>query len=88
MTPAAQAKDISLIGDIGQNPGFLKGDEFKLQQVLANLIGNAVRHAPGGSQVVVKAKMVDDSVQLIAVITSYSIHYTKLYEPETHLEHH
>ncbi len=65
MTPAAQAKDISLVGDIGQNPGFLKGDEFKLQQVLANLIGNAVRHAPGGSQVVVKAKMVDDSVQLI-----------------------
>lgn len=65
LTPTAQAKDVILAGDISQEPGLIMGDEGKLQQVLANLIGNAIRHSPASSQVTVAASSVQQEVQLV-----------------------
>lgn len=65
LTPLAQAKDVILVGDIGQDPGLIMGDEGKLHQVLANLIGNAIRHTPAGSQVTVEARSEVQEVQLV-----------------------
>jgi len=65
LTPTAKAKEVILAGDIGQEPGLVMGDEGKLQQVLANLVGNAIRHSPAGSQVTVAARSAQSKVQLI-----------------------
>jgi signal transduction histidine kinase len=65
MTPTAQSKGVSLVGDIGQNPGHVEGDEGKLQQVLANLIGNAIRYAPAGTEVILQAGSSREEVNLV-----------------------
>jgi len=65
LTATAQAKGVTLSGDIGGDSVSVMGDEGKLQQVLANLIGNAIRHAPEGSQVTVQARPAGNEVQLI-----------------------
>lgn len=65
MTPTAQSNGVSLVGDIGQNPGHVEGDEGKLQQVLANLIGNAIRHAPAGSKVTLQASSSREEVEVV-----------------------
>jgi signal transduction histidine kinase len=56
---------VILSGDIGRQPGRFRGDEFKLQQVLANLISNAIRHSPAGSQVSVEAQTLEQHVRLV-----------------------
>ena len=65
MTPAAEAKGVILSGDIGETPGFIKGDEYKLQQVLANLISNAIRYTPEGGKVTVENRMAIERVQIL-----------------------
>lgn len=65
MTPTAHSNGVSLVGDIGQNPGHVEGDEGKLQQVLANLIGNAIRHAPAGSKVTLQASSSREEVEVV-----------------------
>jgi signal transduction histidine kinase len=65
LTPTAKAKGVLLVGDIGQEPGLVMGDEGKLQQVLANLVGNAIRYSPGSGQVTVASRAVQNEVQLV-----------------------
>ena len=62
--PTAEARGITLAGDIGRNTGILIGDEGKLQQVLANLIANALRYTPAGKQVTVSARNVGHDIWL------------------------
>ncbi|HSG15666.1 MAG TPA: ATP-binding protein, partial [Anaerolineae bacterium] len=64
LTPAAEAKNIILSGDIGRYTGAIMGDEGKLQQVLANLITNALRYTPAGKTVTVSARAVGQDVWL------------------------
>jgi two-component system, OmpR family, phosphate regulon sensor histidine kinase PhoR len=40
-------------------------DEARLEQVVANLVGNAIRHSPAGSPVEVRADAVDGQVRLV-----------------------
>ena len=49
--PAAMAKDQSLVCEVQNGPIFVHGDKNLLGQVLANLIENALRHTPHGSQI-------------------------------------
>lgn len=65
LMPVAQAKEVTLAGDIGRTQGAIMGDEDKLQQVLANLIGNAIRHTPPGGRVTVKAQASGEEVSLV-----------------------
>jgi signal transduction histidine kinase/FixJ family two-component response regulator len=40
-------------------------DEARLEQVVANLVGNAIRHSPAGSPVEVRADAIDGHVRLV-----------------------
>jgi len=64
MGPSAEAKGVGLVGDIGESTGTIMGDEGKLQQVLANLIANALRYTPAGKKVTVSSQAVDQEVWL------------------------
>ncbi len=65
LTPTAKAKGVLLVGDIGQEPGLVMADEGKLQQVLANLVGNAIRYSPVSGQVTVASRAGQNEVQLV-----------------------
>jgi signal transduction histidine kinase len=62
--PAAEAVGIVLAGDIGRNTGTITADEGKIQQVLANLVANALRFTPSGKRVTVSARAVGADVWL------------------------
>lgn len=65
LKPAAEAKGVTLSGDIGQEPAIVMGDEGKLQQVLANLIGNAIRHTPDGRGVIAAVRPGNGTVHIV-----------------------
>lgn len=64
----AEAKDLTLIQDVPPDLPWLQGDEGKLQRVLVNLLGNAIKFTPEGGTVtlvvrhLVEAKTVEFSV--------------------------
>jgi signal transduction histidine kinase len=51
VTPAAQAKGITLEAHIPPRPPTCETDASRVEQILVNLLGNAVRHAPAESTV-------------------------------------
>ena len=55
-TPAAEAKDIAVRCFIAGDVPNIPGDYDNLQQVLLNLIGNAVKFSPPGGEIVVRVE--------------------------------
>ncbi len=64
MRPAAEQKDIRLEVDIVGAPLQIIGDAQRLEQVLLNLLSNAVRHTPARGTVTVRAWKEDESVHV------------------------
>lgn len=56
MTPKAEARGVRLGASLSSRPASIVGDEDKLQQVLANLVSNALRYTPSGKRVEVSAR--------------------------------
>jgi signal transduction histidine kinase len=54
--PLAQAKEIALVQEITPDLPWLNGDEAKLQRVLVNLLGNAVKFTPSGGSIVLQVR--------------------------------
>lgn len=51
----AREQQITLSSDVAKNLPFVRWDEDKIEQVLTNLISNAIRHTPEGGKVEVRA---------------------------------
>ena len=64
LRPQAEDKGIKLVGTLMRPDLTIKADEDKLQQVLANLISNALRYTPAGAHVYVTAAATAKQVQI------------------------
>ncbi|NUQ78680.1 MAG: GAF domain-containing protein, partial [Polyangiaceae bacterium] len=62
--PAADAKRIELTAEIDPEIGVIAGDEDRLQQVVWNLLTNAVKFTPSGGRVSVRAARVGTQVEI------------------------
>jgi NtrC-family two-component system sensor histidine kinase KinB len=59
---AARDKNVTLRSEIPPNPGEVEVDTERMQLVLANLIGNAIRYTPAGGAIVVRGRRADATV--------------------------
>ena len=60
--PAAEAKELTLSASLGQLP-VLETDPVRLQQILVNLVSNAVRHSPPGGRIEVGVHANGDAIE-------------------------
>ncbi len=64
MQAMAARRGVRLAGDVGQGVDPLLVDPEKIQRVLANLLGNAIRHTPPGGEVSLRAMLAGDFVRV------------------------
>lgn len=65
LTPAAQARQIELVVDTPSQPVTAHTDANRVEQILTNLLGNAVRHTPVGSRVFLTLAQRDAAAEFV-----------------------
>ncbi len=73
MKPAAEAKDIKLHKLLDPRTGPIAGDSNRLQQVVWNLIANAVKFTPRGGRIQVLLERVNSQIQITVADTGIGI---------------
>jgi signal transduction histidine kinase/ActR/RegA family two-component response regulator len=71
--PAADAKGVRLEVVVEPNVGFVSGDPDRLQQVVWNLVANAVKFTPQHGQVTIKLERVNSHVEIAVRDTGIGI---------------
>jgi PAS domain S-box-containing protein len=80
MTDRARSKHIKLVLDVSPSvPEVMLGDQFRLGQILLNLIGNAIKFTDGG-EVTVRAERQDDYLKFSVIDAGIGISKDKLEE--------
>ena len=64
MRPAAADKGITVVEDVPPGPIPVRGDPIRLQQMVWNLLENAVKFTPSGGRIEVNARLAGDSVEV------------------------
>jgi signal transduction histidine kinase len=62
VTPAADGKTVRLVADLGRQVPPCRTDPHRVEQILVNLLGNAIRHTPAGSTVRIGLECDDSNV--------------------------
>ncbi|MBD2121327.1 PAS domain S-box protein [Trichocoleus sp. FACHB-262] len=70
---AAEAKNIAIVLDLTSDIAPVFGDAARLQQVVWNLLTNAVKFTPSGGQVTVKLKQIGQSAHIRVIDTGKGI---------------
>jgi signal transduction histidine kinase len=60
----AEDKSITVTSDVDPSLGQLSGDEFSINEMITNLLFNAVKYTPENKSIHLEAKSYDDSVQI------------------------
>jgi signal transduction histidine kinase len=55
--PAAEEKQLTLSAQVPGEPPVIETDPVRLQQILVNLVSNAVRHSPAGGRIEVGVRV-------------------------------
>jgi two-component system phosphate regulon sensor histidine kinase PhoR len=71
--PRAAAKQIGLEVDVPVDLPLVHADHDRLQQILINLLDNAVKYTDAGGRVAVRARTVDGSVEVAVIDTGLGI---------------
>jgi PAS domain S-box-containing protein len=70
---AAEAKGVTLVADFGPQPEQTLGDSMRLQQVVWNLLTNAIKFTPEGGLVELRMEGVGDNVRITVSDTGKGI---------------
>lgn len=71
--PAALAKRIDLVTEVDRTSSVMRGDGDRLQQVVWNLVGNAVKFTPKGGTVNIRLRRVESDLELVVQDTGEGI---------------
>jgi signal transduction histidine kinase len=82
LKPQADGKSIHLNIEVERDLPFVYGDREKVEQILTNLIGNAIKFTPEEGKVTISAKLSDRVKNGVAI----SVHDTGIGIPEDQLE--
>lgn len=85
---SAQQKGIALVRDIAGDEALLQGDRATLRRALSNLLENAVRYSPSGTQIVVRLAGTAEGWNLGVIDQGYGIaadDLPKIFLPYTRL---
>lgn len=64
LRPLAARSSVAIELDLPGEPLFARAERALLRQVLANLLGNALKHARGGTRILVRARREEDEVRV------------------------
>jgi signal transduction histidine kinase/GGDEF domain-containing protein len=82
LKPQAEEKSIHLELEVEKDLPFVYGDREKVEQILTNLIGNAIKFTPEGGRVIVSARLSDRIRNAVGI----SVHDTGIGIPEDQFE--
>ncbi len=71
--PAATAKRIRLVSKLDPNTGLLTGDPIRLQQIIWNLLNNAIKFTPQAGSVTVGLQRHENSLEIFVTDTGEGI---------------
>ena len=71
--PRAEGQSLRLATDVADGLPDLTLDRVRIEQVIANLLDNAIRHTPAGGTVTVAAQREDDGVEIAVADTGAGI---------------
>ena len=71
--PAATAKGVRIVSDLDPHTGPIVGDPTRLQQIIWNLLNNAIKFTPAKGLVTVRLKRIDYSLEISVTDTGEGI---------------
>ncbi|MGI6004081.1 MAG: ATP-binding protein [Christensenellales bacterium] len=72
LVPLAKSRNITMLSDI-ESPAKIMGEEVRLQQMLTNLVDNAIKYTPEGGRVRVEMTADEDTVSISVIDNGYGI---------------